>query len=189
MRLSLSNERSDNRAMRRAAIGQATTIVLATSTGRAVMGRINWNRVLLGGIVAGFIIDVVQWLLHGLVLGSEWRQAMQTLGRPVEESAGRMVFYVGLGLVYGILAIGAYAAIRPRFGAGPKTALYAGLGVWLLGYCLPTLTWIPMGLFPRPLVAIAMLVGLVEILLATLAGAWLYQEPPAGAQTAARQAA
>ncbi|MBI4401705.1 MAG: hypothetical protein HY581_08740 [Nitrospirae bacterium] len=153
------------------------------------MGQINWNRVLLGGIVAGLIIDVIQWLLHGLVLGSEWRQVMQALGKPLEENMGRILFYVVLGLVYGILAIGTYAAIRPRFGAGPKTALYAGLGVWLLGYCLPTLTWVPMGLFPRRLVAIAMVVGLVEILLATMAGAWLYQEPARGAETAARRAA
>lgn len=153
------------------------------------MGQINWNRVLLGGIVAGLIIDVIQWLLHGLVLGSEWRQVMQALGKPLEENVGRILFYVVLGLVYGILATGTYAAIRPRFGAGPKTALYAGLGVWLLGYCLPTLTWIPMGLFPGHLVAITMVVGLVEILLATEAGAWLYQEPGPGTATAARQAA
>jgi len=33
-----------------------------------------------------------------------------------------------------------------------------------------------MGLFPGHLVAIALVVGLGEILLATLAGAWLYKE-------------
>lgn len=153
------------------------------------MGQINWNRVLLGGIVAGLVIDVIQWVLHGLVLGPAWRQAMQDLGRPLEENAGRMLFYVMLGLVYGILAVGAYAGIRPRFGPGPQTAVYAGLGVWLLGYFLPTLTWMPMGLFPARLVTISALVGLLEILLATLAGAWLYQEQPGGAGAAARRAA
>lgn len=143
------------------------------------MGTINWKRVLLGGVVAGVIIDVVEWILHGVVLGPEWRQVMQQLGRPLEETAGRIVFYSVLGLVYGIVAIWAYASIRPRYGPGPKTALYAGLGIWLLGYCLPTLTWVPMGLFPGHLVAFAIVVGLVEILLATEAGAWLYQEEAA----------
>lgn len=152
------------------------------------MGTINWQRVLLGGIVAGLIIDIVQWGLHGLVLGSEWRQVMQSLGRPIEETAGRSLFYIVLGLVYGILAVWAYASIRPRYGAGPKTALYAGLGVWLLGYCLPTLTWIPMGLFPVRLVTLAVIVGLVEILVATEAGAWLYQERAVGAESVARAA-
>ena len=154
------------------------------------MRQINWNRVLIGGIVAGLIIDVVQWLLNGVFLGSEWRQAMQALGRPVQETAGSIVFYIVLGLVYGILAIGTYAAIRPRFGPGPTTALYAGLGVWLLGYFLPPLTWMPMGLFPARLVAIVMVVGLAEILFATEAGAWIYQEEPRpGAERAVRQAA
>ena len=153
------------------------------------MGTINWNRVLLGGIVAGLIIDVIQWVLNGLVMGAEWREAMQSLGRPLAETPKRILFYVALGFAYGVLAVGAYAAIRPRFGAGPMTALYAGLGVWLLGYCLPTLTWVPMGLFPRSLMATVMAVGLVEILIATVAGAWLYREPPRGAEAAARQAA
>ncbi|MGH7166603.1 MAG: hypothetical protein ACREIS_13885 [Nitrospiraceae bacterium] len=152
------------------------------------MGTINWNRVLLGGIVAGLIIDVVEWGLHGVLLVSEWRQVMQELGRPLQETAGSILFYVVLGLVYGFLAVLAYASIRPRYGPGPITALYAGLGVWLLGYCLPTLTWIPMGLFPGRLVTIAVIVGLGEILAATLAGAWLYQEPAGGAERMARAA-
>ena len=154
------------------------------------MTQINWIRVLIGGIVAGVIIDVVQWLLNGLLLGSDWRAIMQAFGRPLQETAGSIVFYIVLGFAYGIMAIGAYAAIRPRFGAGPRTALYAGIGVWSLGYFLPLLTWMPMGLFPAYLVAIVMVVGLVEILLATEAGAWIYQEEPRpGAERAVRQAA
>ncbi len=140
------------------------------------MKQINWSRVLLGGIVAGIIIDVVEFVLHGVVLASDWRQAMAALGRPMEETVGAMVFYVLLGLVYGVLAIWLYAAIRPRYGAGPKTALWAGFAVWLLGYFLPTLGWGPMGLFPGQLLRIALLAGLAEILVATLAGAWLYKE-------------
>lgn len=152
------------------------------------MGQIDWRRVLLGGIVAGLIIDVFEWMLHGLVLGPQWRQVMAGLGRPLQETGLRMSFYVLLGLAYGIVAMWVYASIRPRYGAGPRTALYAGLGVWLLGYCLPSMTWVVIGLFPRRLMAIAMLVGLVEILVATLAGAWLYQEPGKGTESIARAA-
>ncbi len=153
------------------------------------MKEINWNRLLLGGLVAGLIIDVVQWLINGVLLGSEWRDAMQALGKPVQENPARSLFYVLLGLVYGILAVWFYASIRPRYGAGPITALYAGAAVWLLGYCLPTLTWMPMGLFPAGLVSVAMLIGLIEMVAATVAGAWLYQEPLPGTAGAARRAA
>jgi hypothetical protein len=114
---------------------------------------------------------------------------MLALGRPLQENPSTMVFYVVLGLVYGIVTVGLYAAVRPRFGAGPKTALFAALNVWLLGYCLPTVTWLPMGLFPRQLVVMAVLVGLVETTIATVVGAWLYQESSAGSGSTVRQAA
>ncbi len=140
------------------------------------MSKINWNGVILGGILAGIIIDVGEFLLHGVVLGPEWREVMEALGRPLQETVGNMLFYVVLGLGYGMLAVWLYAAIRPRYGAGPRTALYAGVGVWLLGYLLPTLVWVPMGLFPGRLLRIALLGGLAEILVATLAGDWLYKE-------------
>ena len=140
------------------------------------MGKINWNGVILGGILAGIIIDVGEFLLHGVLLGAEWREVMEALGRPLQETVGNIFFYVLLGFGYGMLAVWLYAAIRPRYGAGPRTALYAGVGVWLLGYLLPTLVWVPTELFPGRLLRIALLGGLAEILVATLAGAWLYKE-------------
>ena len=140
------------------------------------MRHINWIRVFMGGIVAGLIIDVAQWLLNGLFLGPDWREAMQALGRPIHESTGSMIFYILLGFGYGIMATWMYAAIRPRFGAGARTAFYAGLGVWLLGYFLPLAMWMPMSLFPVSLMATVMMIGLLEILIATEAGAWVYRE-------------
>jgi hypothetical protein len=153
------------------------------------MGSINWNRELLGSIVAGVIIDLLEWLFNGYVLGPQWREAMQSLGRPLQETPNQVMFYMVLGLIYGVVATSMYAAIRPRFGAGMKTAVYAGLGAWFLGYFLPTLTWVPMDLFPRRLMAMAMLVGFVEILVATVMGAWLYREAAEGTGSAARRAA
>jgi len=140
------------------------------------MGKINWNKVLLGGLVAGIIIDVVEGLLEGVVLGPEWRQAMQALGHPLEETGGKVAVHVLLGLAYGLAAVCLYAAIRPRFGAGPKTAFYAGLGVWVVGNLLPSVNWGPRGLVPGHLIVTAVAVGLLEIILATEAGAWLYRE-------------
>jgi len=140
------------------------------------MGKINWGKVVLGGLLAGVIIDVVEGILEGVILGPEWRQAMQALGHPLQETRTNITLHVLLGFAYGLVALWLYAAIRPRFGAGPKTALYAGLGVWVLGNLLPSVNWGPRGLVPGHLFAIAVAVGLVEIVVATEAGAWFYQE-------------
>ena len=140
------------------------------------MADINWKKVFVGGVVAGIIIDVIEGIFEGVVLGPQWRQAMQALGHPLQETGGQMVLHTLLGLAYGISAVWLYAAIRPRYGAGPKTALFAGLAVWVIGYFLPAFNWGSRDLFPGQLVVSASLGELVEIILATLAGAWLYQE-------------
>jgi hypothetical protein len=74
------------------------------------------------------------------------------------------------------VAVWTYAAIRPRFGGGPKTALYAALLTWVTGYVLVDITPTIMGVFPMSMTWMLIGVGLLEIVLATLAGAWLYRE-------------
>ncbi|HSB14976.1 MAG TPA: hypothetical protein VLE22_10990 [Bryobacteraceae bacterium] len=69
-----------------------------------------------------------------------------------------------------------YAAIRPRYGAGPKTALCAGLAVWFLGYLLASVAPLVLDLFPARVMVVGLVVGLVDALMATLLGARLYQE-------------
>ncbi len=140
------------------------------------MGNINWGRVLLGGIVAGVVVNVVEFTLHVVILDPDWKAAMAALGRSPDESTGAMMIYVGLGFLIGILAVCYYAAIRPPFGAGPKTAVFAGLGVWALTYLFPTIGMVPSGLFPNRLLWLPVVVGIVELPLATMVGAWLYKE-------------
>ena len=80
------------------------------------------------------------------------------------------------GFLTGIAAIWLYAAARPRFGPGAKTAALTGLGFWVMGYALPAIGWAAMHLFPHRLVGIGTAVGLVEIIVASIAGAALYKE-------------
>jgi hypothetical protein len=84
--------------------------------------------------------------------------------------------FIVWGFLVGIYAIWLYAVTRPRYGAGPKTALYAGTAVWGLGYLLASVTPLALHLLLRRLMAIDLSVGLVEVIAGTLAGAWLYHE-------------
>jgi hypothetical protein len=82
--------------------------------------------VVLGGLVAGLLIDVAEGIMEGAILGAEWRQAMQALGHLLWETGVNITPNILREFIYGLMAVWLYAAIRPRFGAGPKTALYAG---------------------------------------------------------------
>jgi len=138
------------------------------------MGKTNWNRVILGGLVAGLIINLFEWVLNGVVLAKEMEDAVRALSRQM--GGGALAIFITWGFLIGIFAVWVYAAIRPRDGAGLKTALCAGAAVWGLGYLLASVTSIALHLFPRRVMAIGLAVGLVEVLVGTVAGAWLYRE-------------
>ena len=141
------------------------------------MGKINWTRVILGGLVAGVIINLSEYVLNGVVLAKDMEAAISALGRQL--GGGALLMFTVWGFLVGIFAIWLYAAIRPRYGAGPKTAVCAGVAVWGLGYLLASVTPLALHLFPRRLMAVGLAVGLVEVIAGTLAGAWLYREETA----------
>ena len=138
------------------------------------MGKINWTRIILGGLAAGLIINVFESVLNGVILAKDMEAAISALGRQM--GGGALAMFIAWGFLVGIFAVWLYAAIRPRYGAGPKTAACAGAAVWGLGYLLASVTPIALHLFPRRLMAVGLAVGLVEVIVGTLAGAWLYRE-------------
>ena len=139
------------------------------------MGRINLGRVLMGGLLAGLLINISEFVLNGVVFAQEMNAAMAALNRP--PIADSMVaWFVLLGFGIGGMVVWLYAAIRPRFGAGVQTAVCASLTVWGLAYLYPNLFIMIMNLFPRRMMVIATAWGLAEVLIAGIAGAWLYAE-------------
>ena len=141
------------------------------------MGKINWTRVILGGLVAGLIINVFEWLLNGAIIAKDMEAAISALGRQL--GGGALAMFTVWGFLVGIFAVWLYAGIRPRYGAGPKTAACAGAAVWGLGYLLAAVTPLALKLFPTRIMAIGLAVGLVEVIVGTLVGAWLYREATA----------
>ena len=142
------------------------------------MAHTNRGRVILGGLVAGVVINIFEFIANGVVMKEAWGRALQALGKPTEFSVAAIVTFNLWGFLLGIAAVWLYAAIRPRYGPGPNTALRAGVATWGIGVFLSNLAGLPMGLFPARLLVIAIIVALVEIVVGTLAGAWLYKEEP-----------
>jgi hypothetical protein len=143
------------------------------------MGKINAGRVLLGGLLAGVVINVIEYIFNGVVFKDEVAAAMAELDRSTAMSGGAMAIYVCWSFLVGMLAVWLYAAVRPRFGAGARTAVKTGIVMWLLVNVQTTIGMAPMNLFPQRLMVIGLIVGLVEMVLATVAGAWLYKEKTA----------
>lgn len=140
------------------------------------MAHTNRGRVIMGGLLAGVVINIVEFITNGVVLKGAWGRAMQALGKPATLSTGTIVMFIISGFLLGIGAVWLYAAIRTRYGPGPNTAIRAGLVAWALAVFLPNLGNFATGLVPTRLLVITPIVALVEIVVATVIGAWLYKE-------------
>lgn len=139
------------------------------------MGPINMAGVIKGGLVAGLVINASQTLLNVPVLGAEMEAALASRNLP-PVGGGAIAVFVAMCFVLGVLTIWLYAAVRPRLGAGPKTAACIGLVIWTLIYFWGSVGSASMGFYPWSLAAIVMVWGLVESILAAVAGAYFYRE-------------
>jgi len=139
------------------------------------MNRLNFGRVLLGGIVAGFILNIGEFLLNGIILAPHIEADMKRMNiKP--PGAGFGLLAVTLTFVFGVLAVLLYALMRARLGPGPKTALVTALIVWFCVYAYSgTINMLLINVPPR-LILMILAWGLIEYPLGILAGASLYKE-------------
>jgi hypothetical protein len=140
------------------------------------MSGINTTRVLIGGLAAGVVLDVGESLLNTVVLGSQMTETMAKMNLAPPGGSAIGVFIL-LGFALGIATVWLYAAIRPRFGAGMKTALIAGAVVWFMAYLYGGVGLAVMGIFPTGMMAFGLVWGLVEVMVAAVVGGMLYREP------------
>lgn len=135
---------------------------------------INYRRVVVGGLAAGMII-IVSGMLMVPVVGPQMDAALRARNVP-PLSGGAMAWFVAWSLVLGLSLVWLYAAVQPRLGPGPMTAVKVALVVWLLSYFGANVALVAYGFLPGSLTAIGTAWGLVELVLAGQAGARLYHE-------------
>jgi len=139
------------------------------------MGKINVARVIAGGLLAGLIVNLGEMLLNGVVMADRMETAIAARNLP--PVGGREIAsFVIMGFGFGIAIVWLYAAIRTRFGPGLPTAVLNGAVVWFFAYLWPQMGNAVMQMYPMDLIAIGVFWGLAEIVLASIAGAWIYTE-------------
>ena len=139
------------------------------------MSRINLGRVAAGGVLAGLIVNIGEFILNGILIAEDMNAAMAALNKPPIDDR-MIVWFVLMGFGLGFMLVWVYAAIRPRLGPGTMTAACASAVVWGLAYLYPNLFLIIMNLFPRQMMVLVTVWGLVELTIAGMAGAWVYSE-------------
>ena len=148
------------------------------------MGKINWGRVILCGLLTGIVWGVLTAIAMPL-LGKDFLAALPgghevplTLPGgyhfPGTTAAARGIVMI-TPFALGISAMWLYAAIRPRYGPGPKTAALSGFALWIFGSWVDAI-WAALGAVPLGVLAGPVAASLPTTLVAALVGAWPYKE-------------
>jgi hypothetical protein len=142
------------------------------------MGKINWARVVLCGFLTGGVCMALTAPVFLLLLReTEYVQAMHAARMAARPRFNPLLVAAPLNLVAGVWIMWLYAAIRPRYGPGPKTAARAGLAGWvavaIIEVELAALLLLPIsfGGLVAPLG-----VALPAMIAAAVVGAWQYTE-------------
>jgi hypothetical protein len=138
------------------------------------MASINMKSVFTSGLIAGVVISIIGAGLVPIV-GKEMDTILENHGLSAL-SGGAMAYFGILSLSFGIILIWLYAALRPRFGSGIKTAVIVSTVVWFLAYFSSNVSMVAYGFMPLKITVIGTAWGLLELLAGGIIGARLYKE-------------
>ena len=139
----------------------------------------NWKRIVAGGVAAGALIDVVEGGLSGALFGGQFRSELAARGLDLSVGPLGAVFFTAWGFVLGFVSVWLYAAVRPRLGPGPRTAVLVALAIWLVSGVLPHLRDATLGILSLSLSLKFIALQLAWQIAATLLGAFIYREDAA----------
>lgn len=139
------------------------------------MNKINFGRVVIGGLLAGLVMNIGEFVFNDFVLGPQMKAWFAAHNFP-EPGGSFIAIAVSLTFILGMVIVLIYALIRPRLGPGVKTAIVTGLIAYFIVYVYSgVINGVMFGL-TGSLICTSLVWGLVEYVLAAIAGAWLYKE-------------
>jgi len=138
--------------------------------------RVNLGKLVAGSVLAGIVMNICDYVSNNFILATDWEHIARIRNVDMADmtSATALITYITVDLLLGFLVVWTYAAIRPRLGRGPGTAVIAGFMVFaaeallMASYAVSFLTW---DVFIR-----GGLLMLVTTLAGALSGAWVYGE-------------
>jgi len=142
---------------------------------------INTQKVVVGGIVAGVVMIVIDFISNMFILGARMKAESDAFKPGMADQMMQgpaIITNIVMNLILGIALVWTYAAIRPRFGPGLKTATYVAVLFWILAGIFYS-GYMHMGMMSAGLWWSFAFIGLVNFLLSAWAGAKFYTEGPA----------
>jgi len=135
---------------------------------------IKFKHIITSGLLAGLLILIIGAGLFP-ILGNQMDEILESRGvSPM--GTGSMVFFASISLVNGIAIVWIYAFIENRFKSKLKAIIIVSVSFWFFTYFLSNSALVAYGFMPLSFVAIGTIWGLLELFIAALVGAKLYNK-------------
>jgi hypothetical protein len=139
---------------------------------------LNGGRVIGGGLAAGVVLGVVDFVTNGVLLKDRMATEMNSVAAGLSDrmmTGSAAVGFILSDFIIGILLVWLYAMIRERYGAGPRSAVMAAIFMWIAGsvFYYP---WTVLGLMTMGTYVVGAIVQLVSLLIAAWVGGMIYKE-------------
>lgn len=139
---------------------------------------VNIRKVVSGGLLAGVVIIIINVLAQFALMDRAQREMnawMPGSADRMSMGGGAIAAGIIMKFVIGIMLVWFYAAIRPRFGPGARTAFYVAVFVWILGGIFFS-DFLIVGMMSSTTYAMLEFFQLLSLLIATWLGARIYSE-------------
>ena len=138
----------------------------------------NRQKIVVAGLVAGLVLNVLDFVTYWYVVGDALKAAMDAVNPSLSAamlSTHAMVTGIVMDFLLGIILVWLYAAMRPRYGAGPRNALMAAFFVWLVSAFAYSILH-TMGMMSMHLWLLMVCMSLIALGISALVGGKLYSE-------------
>ena len=138
---------------------------------------INTGKVIAGGLLAGFVMSVLDMTWNFTVLAADMKAMVDQLrlDPAVLTDPSYAIPWIVVDFVIGLVIVWTYAAMRPRLGPGPRTAILAGL-VPFVSVTAVLYGFTSMGVFSQAMLVKNSVCALISVVAGSLAGARMYKE-------------
>ena len=139
------------------------------------MSAINARRVILAGLVAGLVANAFDFVITTYLMATEFNSMLARLNVGQAAVQSWIPIFAVADFVWGLLLVFAYAAVRPRFGPGPRTAVISSIMLWLV-MAIFALLLVAIGLHTVQSYLKSSALYLVSAIVSSIVGAALYRE-------------
>ncbi len=139
---------------------------------------INTQKVVVGGLIAGVVMNAIDFVVNGMLLADRMKAETEAFKPGLSDQmmgGSAVIGYIVMDFIIGLALVWTYAAIRPRFGPGVKTASYVAILFWILTMIFMS-GYMHMGMMSAGLWWTFAILGLVNYLASSVAGAKFYTE-------------